>query len=200
VEVGLVRRIGQAGFQVGDQRLVHHVVHDGARSVVGAGGFAGGGGGFGVAGGQEVFEDLAGQFGVEGDLLVQRGVFGDGEVVAVEDVDEATDFGAAVVGFAIGSGKVHHTFLAKEEEVGDVERVFRVIGEVLNALVGSVFPGAIDLVEVLEQTTVEEGNSAHQLKKGARVGEVILVSVEAVVGAQPLGCLSRLRNARLSIS
>jgi hypothetical protein len=71
--------------EVGLERFVHHVVHDGARGVEGAGLLAGGGLGFLVVGGEEVLEDLAEQFGVEGDFLIDGGVLDDGELVAVQD-------------------------------------------------------------------------------------------------------------------
>jgi hypothetical protein len=53
-----------------DERLFDHELHDFARGVVGACGFAGGERGFGVVGCEQVLEHLARQFGVERDLLV----------------------------------------------------------------------------------------------------------------------------------
>lgn len=85
-------------FQVGDEGLVHHVVDDLAGGVEGAGLFAGGGFGFGVVGGQQVFKDLAQELRVQGDLLFNRGVFGDGEFVAVQDIDQAAHLVAPVGG------------------------------------------------------------------------------------------------------
>ena len=82
---------------MGFEGLVHHVVDDGARGVEGAGLLAGGGLGFLVVGSEEVLENFAEELGVEGDFLVDGGVLDDGELVAVEDVDEAGDF----LGFAL---------------------------------------------------------------------------------------------------
>ena len=120
-------------FEIGDEGFVHHVVDDLARGVERAGLFAGGGAGFGVVGGEEVLEDLAQQFGVEGDFLFDRGVLRDGELVAVEGVDQAAHFGAFESGLAIGLAQVHLAFLAEEKKVGDGERVVGAVGEAVNA-------------------------------------------------------------------
>ena len=92
-----VRRARAGGFQpgreAGDEGFVHHVVDDFARGVEGAGLLAGGGAGLRVVGGEEVLEDLAEQFGVEGDFFFEGGVLFDGEFVAVEDVNQAADLG-----------------------------------------------------------------------------------------------------------
>ena len=71
--------------EVGLERFVHHVVHDGARGVERAGLFAGGGFGFLVVRGEQVFEDLAEEFGIKGDFLIDRRVLDDGELVTVQD-------------------------------------------------------------------------------------------------------------------
>ena len=92
--------------EVGLERFVHHVVHDGARGVERAGLLAGGGLGFLVVGGEEVLEDLAEEFGVEGDFLIDGGVLDDGELVAVQDADEAGDLFLFALGVAIGRGEV----------------------------------------------------------------------------------------------
>ena len=68
---------------MGLEGLVNHIVHDGARGVEGAGLLAGGGLGFLVVGCEEVLEDLAKEFGIEGDFLIDGGVLDDGELVAV---------------------------------------------------------------------------------------------------------------------
>jgi len=72
---------------MGFEGFVHHVVHDGAWGVEGAGLLAGGGPGFLVVGGEVVFEDFAEQLGIEGDFLIDGGVLDDGELVAVQDGD-----------------------------------------------------------------------------------------------------------------
>ncbi len=46
--------------EVGLQRTVHHVVHDGARGVEGAGLLAGGRAGFRIVSGEQIFKHLAG--------------------------------------------------------------------------------------------------------------------------------------------
>ncbi len=177
-------------LKISQQSLVHHVVHDRTRGVVGAGSFAGGGGGFGVVGGQQILEHFAREFGVECDFLIQRRRFGDGEVVAVEDVDQAAHSGALVFGFAVGRRKINRALLAEEEEVRDGKRVFRVVGEAVNADVGPVFFGAIDLVEALEQVAVEERNALDQPQEGLGLGEQVFVAVEigyAAVRVAPVG-------------
>jgi hypothetical protein len=105
---------------VGLEGFVHHVFHDGARGVEGAGLLAGGGLGFLVVGGEEVFEDFAEQFGIEGDFLIDRGVLDDGEFVAVQDGDEAGDLFGFALFVAIDVGEVGGFAAVEEEAVGDV--------------------------------------------------------------------------------
>ena len=81
----------QLRLQAGEERLSHHVADDFAWGVERASLFACGGTGLRVVGGEQVLEDLAEQFGVERDFLLDGGVFSDGELVAVEGVDEAAD-------------------------------------------------------------------------------------------------------------
>jgi hypothetical protein len=45
----------------------------------------------GVIAGEQVFEDLAEQFGIKRYFFVQRGVLVDGEFVAVEQIDQPLD-------------------------------------------------------------------------------------------------------------
>jgi hypothetical protein len=82
--VGGVEQLAQAVVDIGrvgvcltqrvaqhmDERLFDHELDDFAWGVVGACGFAGGAGGFGVVGCEQVLEHLARQFGVERNLLV----------------------------------------------------------------------------------------------------------------------------------
>ena len=88
VGAGGVGRMGDFR-QVGGQGFVYHVVYDGAGGVVGAGLLAGGVAGFRVVGGQQVFKDFAQEFRVQGDFLFRRGVFFYGELVFVEQGDQA---------------------------------------------------------------------------------------------------------------
>ena len=105
---------------MGLERLVHHVVHDGARGVEGAGLFAGGGFGFLVVGGEEVFEDFAEQLGIEGDFLIDGRVFDDGELVAVQDGDEAGNRLRRAPPVTVCGGEVGGFAGIKEKTVWDV--------------------------------------------------------------------------------
>ena len=71
------------------QRLLAHVVDDDARGVVSAAGVP-------DVFGQEVLENLTEHFGVNGNFLFQRLGLVDGEVVAVENVEDA---GAGLIFF-----------------------------------------------------------------------------------------------------
>ena len=77
------RGIGHRG-QSGAEGLVDHVVDDFAWSVEGTGGLARRLPCLGVIGGEEVFEDLAEELGVEGDIGIGGMVLVDGEVVALQ--------------------------------------------------------------------------------------------------------------------
>lgn len=93
-------------------------MNDFARSVEGAGGFAGDGAGFGVHRSEEILEGAAQQLGVERDVLFQRGVFFHGKFVVAEDAQEAAGFRRG--GFAEEVGDFRHgAFVAEEEEVGN---------------------------------------------------------------------------------
>ena len=66
------------------QCLLHHIVHDGARRVVGAGLFAGRLAGFRVVCRQQVLKHLAQQFGIQRDLRLYRCVFLNRELVVFQ--------------------------------------------------------------------------------------------------------------------
>ena len=83
----------QFGLKAGDERLVHHVVDDFARGVERAGLLARGGAGLRVVGGEQIFENLAEQLWIKRDFFLDGGVFGNGELVAVENMDKPRDFG-----------------------------------------------------------------------------------------------------------
>lgn len=72
------------GGQGGAEGLVDHVVDDFARSIEGTGGLARRLPCLGVIGGKEVFEDLAEELGVEGDIGIGGMVLVDGEIVALQ--------------------------------------------------------------------------------------------------------------------
>jgi hypothetical protein len=74
------------------ERFVYHVVNDGARSVEGAGLFAGSGFGLLVVRGEKILEDLTKQLGIESNFLIDGCVFNDGKLVAIEDIDQTADF------------------------------------------------------------------------------------------------------------
>ena len=136
--------------------LVHHVVDDGARSVEGAGLLAGGGLGFLVVGGEEVLENFAEEFGIEGDFLVDGSVLDNSKFVAVEDVDEAGDFLGFALFVAVSVGEVGGFAAVEEEAVWDGGTLFGVAGEAVEVALclGSV----VGAVETLEEAAVEEGD------------------------------------------
>ena len=126
--------------QDGAEGLVDHVVDDLARGVEGAGGLAGGIPGLGVVGGKEVFEDLAEELGIEGDVGVGGVVLVDGEVVALQQGEEAALWG-------------------EEESVGEAGALVGTAGEAVavNLAVAVVLVLA---VEALEEPAVEIGNGS----------------------------------------
>lgn len=86
--------VGLLGEFVGEpdfERLVDHVVDDFPGRVERAGLLAGRGAGFGVIGGQEVLEHAPEQLGIERDFLLDQRVLGNGELVGLEDVEQAAD-------------------------------------------------------------------------------------------------------------
>ena len=76
-------RIGHGG-QGGAEGLVNHVVDNFTRRVERTGGLTGGDTGLRVVGGEEVFEDLTEELGVEGNVSIGGVVFVDGEVVTLQ--------------------------------------------------------------------------------------------------------------------
>ncbi len=129
-----LRHRGHLRGEVGAQGFIHHVADDLARRVEGAEGLAGGGAGVFVVGGEEVFEDLAEQLGIEGDFLFQRSVFLDGEFVAGEDFDEAADFralraGGAFVFLAIVLREIDGALRTEEEIVRQMAGLVRIVGK-----------------------------------------------------------------------
>ena len=68
--------------------LFDHVIDDFAGGVEGASGFAGGVAGFGVNFGEEIFENAAKDFWVNGDFGVECGIFVDGEVVHFQGLEK----------------------------------------------------------------------------------------------------------------
>ena len=165
--------------EVGLERFVHHVVHDGARGVERAGLLAGGGPGFLVVGGEEVLEDFAEQFGVKRDFLIDGGVLDDGELVTVQDADQAGDLFLFALGVAIGRGEVGFLFAAEEEAVGNGGALFGIAGESVEvALLAGVVLGA---VEALEKAAVEERDVGEVGEGGVRrCAEEGFVAVEVV--------------------
>lgn len=131
------RGVGDGG-EGGAEGLVDHVVDDLARGVEGAGGLAGGFPGLGVVGGKEIFEGLAEELRVKGDVGVGGVVFVDGEVVALEEGEEAAG-------------------LVEEEGVGEEGAPVRPAGEAV-AIDLAVGVGAILRVEALEESAVEIGD------------------------------------------
>ena len=149
------------------QRLVDHIVHDLAGRVVGAGLLAGVLAGFGVVGGEEVLEDLAEQFRVERDVLLDGRVLLDGELVAVEEPDEAA--------------------VAEEEAVGNGVAV--ALGGVVGEAVDAVAAGAVRLlaVEAVEEAAVDDGRLLEEVEERVGVGHFVAVAVAREVAVRPVG-------------
>ena len=99
---------------------------------------------------QQVLEDLAEQFGIERDLLLERGVFLDRELVTGEQLDQAIGY----VGLALGEVfLVEVDFLPSRKKylVGNVERISRPLRKSVNP---DNFPAAL-----LDQAPFEIGVS-----------------------------------------
>ena len=92
--------------EVGLEGLVHHVFDDGTWGVEGTSLLAGSSLGFFITGGEEVFEDLAEKFEVEGDFLIDGGVLDYGELVAVQDGDNAGDLHGLALLVTVCGGEV----------------------------------------------------------------------------------------------
>ena len=101
---------------------IYHVVNDFARRIERAGLLARGCPRFGVIGGEQVLKDAAEQLGVEGDFLLNRCVLGDGELIAVEDVDDAAD-GVTSVFRAVNGVEIGGVFVGEEEFVRNAQGV-----------------------------------------------------------------------------
>lgn len=124
-----------------------------------------------VVAGEQVFEHLAEEFRVERDFFFYRGVFLDGELVTLEDFQQAAWFVFAVFGL-IDVIEVHTLLAVGEEQfVGYVERVFRSLGKTIDAQHGlaaflhrQVSQGGVafevalrnQLVQAFEQAAVEK--------------------------------------------
>ena len=125
---------GEKGaLEVGDQGFVHHVIDHFARGIEGATFLAGSRLGVRVVTGKQVFKDLAEQFRVEGDFFFHRGVFLDGEFVALEYFQQTARFVFAVLGL-VDVVEVHPLLaIAEEEFVGHIKLVIRALGKTIDA-------------------------------------------------------------------
>ena len=146
----------------GDQGLVHHVVHDGSRRVVGSGLLAGALLGLRVVGGQQVLEDLTQQLRVQGHFHLYRGVLLDGELVVVEQINEAVR--------------------PKEEAVRNGEQPLVHVGEAVDAVAALTF--GLLAVEAVEKSAIDEGGLR---EVGAQCVGVRHLVTEAVAGEVPVG-------------
>lgn len=173
-------RGGQVAFEAGDERLVHHVVDDFARCIEGAGLFAGGGAGLGVVGGEKVLEDLAEQLGVKRDFFLDGGVFGNGELVAVKNVNEPRDFGRLEFVVAISIAKIDDALIAEEQVVRHLERVVVAVGEAINTHVVRFFFGATSFVQALEKAAVHEGDASEELEYFIWILHQAAIAIEIV--------------------
>lgn len=152
-----------------------------AGGVEGAGGFTGGGPGLGVDGSEEVFEDAAKEFGIEGDVFFERGVFLDGEFIVAEDAEE-TARGRLAFLTEQGAEVGHGARIAEEKEVGDERLFLGDIGEPVDAkLYCDIGIATGDLVEALEEAAVEKGNTFVEFFYRGFFDEQIEVAEEALV-------------------
>ena len=104
----------QFGFQAGDKSLIHHVVDDLAGGIKRASLLAGCCAGFGVVGSKEILKYLARQFRIERDFFFNRRIFGDGELVMVERMNETANLDFLELGVAVVVAQVHLALRAKE--------------------------------------------------------------------------------------
>ena len=138
-----VRRRGALG-QRGRQRLVHHVVHDVARRVVGAGQLARSVARFRVVGGQQIFKYPAQQLRVERHVLIERRVLLHRELVAAEQREQPV--------------------LGVEEQRRRHVQIAALRGDVVGKGVDAAAAGAARLVVVqaVEQAAVDERHRVEQ--------------------------------------
>ena len=108
------------------ERFVHHVFNDGAWGIEGACLLAGCGLGFLVVTGQQVLEHLAQQFRVKRDFLIDRRVFDDGELVGVQDVQQAAHLLPLALGVAVCPGQIFFVLATEEKMIGDGWALFLV--------------------------------------------------------------------------
>lgn len=142
--------------EVGFEGDIDHVIDEGAGSVERACLFAGRFAGFGVEGGEEVFKDLAEEFGVKSDLFFDGSIFGDGELVALKDFEESAHLGGSAFFVAKFCGKVDLLGGRKEEEVGDVCLFFWISRETVG--VKDFFCFFVFDVEAVKESAVEKGD------------------------------------------
>ena len=131
---------GHSFRQGGHQRLVHHVVHDAARRVVGAGCFPHGLARFGVVSRQQVLEYAPEQLRIQRDLLIERRVLFHGEFEAAEEAEQAV-------------------FGVQQDAGGYLQRpaLMRVASESVDA---SAIPlHSLEIVQAVEQAAIDERHS-----------------------------------------
>ena len=152
------------------QGLLHHVIHHDPGRVVTAGLFPGGGAALRVVGGEQVLEDLAEQFGIQGDFLFRGRAFLDGEAVAVEHAEQP------------GGGRVP----GEEEPVGYGvgAAVVGIVGETVHAAPASGAAG--EVVEAVEQSPVHERRPVEESQQAVRIGDLFAISVHGEVAVIPL--------------
>ncbi|MBT9141270.1 MAG: hypothetical protein DDT30_01859 [Dehalococcoidia bacterium] len=118
-------------FEVGNEGFIHHVVDDLSGGVIRAGLLAGSRFGFGIVVCQQVLEYLAEQLRVESDLFLNGGVLINGELVAVEDIDQAAHF-VTLVCCAVCLVEINLTLLGEKQEIRHAYFVVRTVGEAVN--------------------------------------------------------------------
>ncbi len=154
--------------------------------------------GLGVVGGQQVLEDLAEQLGVERHFLFDRRILRNGELVAVQDVNQPADLGLAVAGLAVGRAEIDLALFAEEKLVGDVRGAVVAVGKSVDADVDGLLLAALDLIQALEQAAVHEGDGGEEPEGFVGVRQQAAVAIE-VVGHEVLAVAAELALAHLLI-
>ncbi len=168
--------------EVAQEDLIDHPVHDDPRRVEGTGRLSRHATGLRIEGCQKVLEDMAEEFGIEGDLLGKGRVLHEREVVAPQDLQEGTDTLTPPLLVPIGAGEIDDPLRPEEEIVGELGLLSRILGEAIDAHLlgeGGVSPRP-PVVQALEEAAVEERNGPQQAGEGFRVAQETGIAPEGM--------------------